>query len=121
MLPLPWPGLMLLDRGLDASRTEIASDLILQRTRELCLSIHDDICVARTYRIRGNQLVGAHQDQQALRFYRRGLPLARQWQNWREIEHLLAGIDAAMENLHLDLTPANFPDQSFELLPPPQH
>ncbi len=93
----------------------------MQRTRELCLSIHDDICVARTSRIRGNQLVGEHQYQQALRFYRQGLPLARQWQNWSEIARLLDGFDSAMANLHLNLTPANFRDQSFELLPQPQH
>jgi hypothetical protein len=96
-------------------------ELALQRTRELCLSIHDDICVARTSRIRGNQLVGEHQYQQALRFYRQGLPLARQWQNWSEIARLLDGFDSAMANLHLNLTPANFRDQSFELLPQPQH
>ncbi len=113
--------LMVLDSGLEIGRTEIESALILKRARDLCLSIHDDICVARTYRIRGNQLVGAHQFQEALRFYRQGLPLAREWQNWREIEHLLGGIDTAMENLHLKLTPANFRYQSFELLPQPQH
>ena len=110
--------LMVLQGGLPVAGYDAS---IFQRARELYLSMHDDICVARSYRIRGNQLVGDHQYREALRFYRQGLPLARQWQNWREIARLLDGIDSAMENLHLNLTPVNFSDQSFELLPPPQH
>jgi hypothetical protein len=102
-------------------RTTRGKTAILQRARDPCSPSTTIFACQNLPHPRGNQLIGDHQYQQALRFYRQGLPLARQWQNWGEIERLLDGIDTAMENLHLNLTPAHFRDQSFELLPQPQH
>ena len=62
----------------------------------LCESLHDDICLARAYRVEGNYFAITGHYQQALRTYHQGLPIAREWQNWIEIDRLLEGIDFAV-------------------------
>ena len=67
--------------------------------RNLCQSVHDDICVARTYRVNGNRLTCTGQYWRATAVFEKALAIARQWENWPEISKLQQGMDAALEGL----------------------
>lgn len=71
----------------------------LDRARNLCQSVHDDICVARTYRVDGNRLTCTGQYWRATAVFEKALAIARQWENWPEISKLQQGMDAALEGL----------------------
>lgn len=91
--------LLLLESGLRANHGDPEALAVLQRARDVCLAVGDDFCVARTYRVYGNRLVAQGRYREALPVYRQALPIIRHWQNWAEIENLLAGIDAAVAGL----------------------
>jgi tetratricopeptide (TPR) repeat protein len=110
--------LKVLEAGLRLNRGDRQGGAFaLHRARDLCFSTHDDICLAQTYRIEGNMLVDEGHYQQALMRYHEGLPLARQWQNWLETDHLMAGIDAVMEGLDPLLSSADVGLHGFQILP----
>jgi len=108
--------LKVLESGLRLNDKEKETGIrLLREARDLCLALRDDICVAQTYRIEGNVLYYDGRYVEALSFYRQGLGLAREWQNWNETNYLLQGVEAALDGLHARA--AILPEGSFALLP----
>jgi tetratricopeptide (TPR) repeat protein len=114
--------LMVLEGGLRLNNDETEAGLsTLRRARELCLLNHDDICVAQTYRIEGNVLYAQRRYLEALRSFRSGLPLTREWENWKESDLIVEGIDAVLTAVYPGSTGSRFRDQRFEVLPKAAH
>jgi tetratricopeptide (TPR) repeat protein len=108
--------LKVLESGLRLNNKEIETGIrVLREARDLCLVLGDDICVAQTYRIEGNHLYYEGHYGEALSFYRRGLGLTREWQNWAETNYLLQGVEAALDGLHARAV--NLPEGTFAVLP----
>jgi tetratricopeptide (TPR) repeat protein len=109
--------LRLLEIGLLHNHVENpAANSVGRQVLVLCESLHDDICLARAYRVEGNYFAITGHYQQALRTYHQGLPIAREWQNWIEIDRLLEGIDFAVAGLS-PLHPAvDLRDPDFQVI-----
>jgi hypothetical protein len=92
--------LTLLEGGIQANLGFPAeSAASLAASRQLCLSVQDDICVASTYRVEGNLKINSNEYFAALPLYEKGLAVALKWQSRQETGNLLDGINAAIDGL----------------------
>jgi Flp pilus assembly protein TadD len=85
--------LTLLEAGLRYNLNDFSSgERLLERARQMCGDLGDEMCVARTLRVDGNHMVSLGRYRDALTLYERAMPVAMRWQSWGEIVNLLDGL-----------------------------